>query len=132
MSMTIASGGNSYIKKLQGEPCKKGCRQNITFDPSMKTPQGHWIPLNLDGTKHDCPNDPSSGNIIYSPPLASATIVPSQPNQANIPPKALQKDLNSTKLDMVMQGIAEIKAALADLKNCEQERQKKPVGSVKA
>jgi hypothetical protein len=38
--------------------CKYGCQTAIKFDNSRVTAKGIKIPLNLDGTLHDCPNSP--------------------------------------------------------------------------
>ena len=38
--------------------CKYGCQTPIKFDLSRVSARGIKIPLNLDGTLHDCPNSP--------------------------------------------------------------------------
>jgi hypothetical protein len=42
--------------------CKYGCQTAIKFDNSRVTAKGIKIPLNLDGSSHDCPKRPSSYN----------------------------------------------------------------------
>ena len=38
--------------------CKFGCGASIKFDNNRVSRRGIKIPLNLDGTLHDCPNSP--------------------------------------------------------------------------
>lgn len=38
--------------------CKYGCQTPIKFDNNRVSTRGIKIPLNLDGTLHDCPNSP--------------------------------------------------------------------------
>jgi hypothetical protein len=44
-------------KKWQIKPCKY-CRESITFDDDVRAPSGKRIPLNADGSHHECPNNP--------------------------------------------------------------------------
>jgi hypothetical protein len=44
-------------KTWQIKPCKY-CSQSITFDDDVRTPSGKRIPLNADGSHHECPNNP--------------------------------------------------------------------------
>ena len=41
-------------KKWQIKPCKY-CSQSITFDDGITAPSGKRIPLNADGSHHECP-----------------------------------------------------------------------------
>jgi hypothetical protein len=40
--------------------CKYGCQTAIKFDNNRTGPKGRKIPLNKDGTPHDCPKRTSS------------------------------------------------------------------------
>jgi hypothetical protein len=44
-------------RKWDVKPCKY-CYQPITFDDSVRAPSGKKIPLNADGSHHECPNSP--------------------------------------------------------------------------
>src|SRR5215212_2103442 len=44
-------------KKWQINPCKY-CNQSITFDDDVRAPSDKRIPLNADGSHHECPNNP--------------------------------------------------------------------------
>jgi hypothetical protein len=46
---------SSTGKAIKLLPCRT-CQQNIQFDPNRKSKTGKLIPLNPDGTAHDCPN----------------------------------------------------------------------------
>ena len=39
------------------KPCKY-CGQSITFNDSVTAPSGKKIPLNIDGSHHECPRNP--------------------------------------------------------------------------
>jgi hypothetical protein len=53
--MSFQNNNNSIKKNTF---CKYGCQTAIKFDNSRVTAKGVKIPLNLDGTLHDCPNGP--------------------------------------------------------------------------
>ena len=36
----------------------RNCGQEIKFDNNVRSTSGKAIPLNMDGNKHDCPNNP--------------------------------------------------------------------------
>lgn len=38
------------------KPCNGGCGASIKFDETRKSKSGKFIPLNLDGSFHICPN----------------------------------------------------------------------------
>ena len=44
-------------KKNEGTKCYY-CEQAIKFDPKKRSDSGKAIPLNMDGTPHDCPESP--------------------------------------------------------------------------
>jgi hypothetical protein len=44
-------------KKLQIKPCKY-CSQPIAFDDDIRAPSGKRIPLNADGSHHECLHNP--------------------------------------------------------------------------
>jgi hypothetical protein len=44
-------------KKWQIKPCKY-CSQSITFDDDVTAASGKRIPLNPNGSHHECPNNP--------------------------------------------------------------------------
>lgn len=90
----------NYIRKSKGELCTEGCGNSFTFDPFMKSPQARSIPLNLDGTKHDCPNDTRQHSSCRQ-------------NQSSAIPKAVKNELNNTKLNVLIRDIAEVKTAVA-------------------
>jgi hypothetical protein len=50
------NNNKKYIKK--DILCKYGCRTPLKFDPNMISASGKKIPLNLDGTAHECSNRP--------------------------------------------------------------------------
>lgn len=47
---------NSSIKKAVY--CRKGCGRQLQFDKNVRSASGKLVPLNLDGSKHECPLDP--------------------------------------------------------------------------
>lgn len=51
----VVPKSNSTEKAIRLLPCRT-CQQNINFDPNRKSKTGKLIPLNPDGTAHDCPN----------------------------------------------------------------------------
>ena len=52
----MSFNNNSPVKK--NIFCKYGCQTAIKFDNSRVSRRGIKIPLNLDGTLHDCPSSP--------------------------------------------------------------------------
>lgn len=52
----MSLNNNNRLKK--NTFCKYGCQTPIKFDNSQVSTRGIKIPLNLDGTLHDCPNSP--------------------------------------------------------------------------
>jgi hypothetical protein len=46
---------NTEFHPRKGTLCKFGCSTRITFDNNILSKNGKMIPLNLDGSFHDCP-----------------------------------------------------------------------------
>lgn len=46
----------------------RNCGQEIKFDNSIRSSSGKAIPLNMDGDKHDCPNNPYKNKTIQLKP----------------------------------------------------------------
>jgi hypothetical protein len=123
---------HKYVKKTQGELCKKGCGSYVIFDAEFpKSKNGKWVPHNLsDGLPHVCPNDPRAQS-------SHETIRSSHDQQKvglSLSSSSLsEEDLNTTKADMILQGIAENRAELAHIKKMVEDlfQQRKHVGSVK-
>lgn len=59
--------GGSESKNIHGSSmkkvvyCRKGCGGRLKFDKNVHSPSGKLVPLNLDGSKHECPLDPYNG-----------------------------------------------------------------------
>ena len=51
-------------------PLCRGCGKPIKFDSSMKSQAGKFIPLDMDGEKHQCPANPYNANrhVSTAPP----------------------------------------------------------------
>ena len=54
--MSFNNNNNSPAEK--NTFCKYGCQTAIKFDNSRVSAKGIKIPLNLDGSPHDCPSSP--------------------------------------------------------------------------
>ena len=52
--MSFNNNNNSPVEK--NAFCKYGCKTPIKFDNSQVSTRGIKIPLNLDGSPHDCPS----------------------------------------------------------------------------
>jgi hypothetical protein len=52
----MSLNNNNPVKK--NTFCKYGCQTAIKFDNSRVSAKGIKIPLNLDGSPHDCPSSP--------------------------------------------------------------------------
>lgn len=69
--------------------CMRGCGQWIHFDPSQKSQSGKMIPLNKDGSPHNCPNNQyfkdvqsgSTGKIVQTKTQISSGGTNYQSNQ---------------------------------------------------
>jgi hypothetical protein len=54
----MSSNNNIDAQFKKDTFCKYGCYTRIKFDNSRVSVRGRKIPLNLDGSLHDCPNGP--------------------------------------------------------------------------
>ena len=54
--MSFKTNNNSPAEK--NAFCKYGCQTAIKFDNTRVSAKGIKIPLNLDGSTHDCPRSP--------------------------------------------------------------------------
>jgi hypothetical protein len=52
----LSSISPSVDEVKKGIACRNGCQTIIHFDKSTKSPRGKFIPLNPDGSTHNCPN----------------------------------------------------------------------------
>lgn len=59
-------GSNRNVSKFV--LCKKGCNQDVMFNQNIRSASGKLVPLNPDGTKHECPADPFHQRVARQQP----------------------------------------------------------------
>lgn len=59
--------------------CWYNCGIDITFDDGVIGKTGRRIPLNLDGTRHDCPNSPYKRKVLQTQYIQSQGTQQSEP-----------------------------------------------------
>lgn len=89
---------SDFPTKENPKLCDKGCGHKIYL--SNKNQSRRYLPYDLDGTVHDCPNKPSSGTVV----AASTTTTKPDNNKEDKMPTIKELDARLRKLESLVLG----------------------------
>lgn len=89
--------------------CWYNCGADITFDDGVRGKTGKKIPLNLDGTRHDCPNSPYRMKVTQTQSIQPPGNQQCEPSMVTTD-KLLQKE----KVNDAIKYIDEVKEQVTD------------------